>query len=139
MRKNFLYKLKENETIFVKEINTYITTEIKNDDFVLPKLIKNKVFLDYGKVKRDMYVRNRLPGDRFIPLGMNGTKKIKDFYIDIKVPAILRDSIPLIVSGDDILWVVGYRISEEYKCTDTTKKILMISVDKGEYNDERRY
>ena len=92
----------------------------------------NTGFFDYDMVKKDIYARNRLNGDKFVPLGMKGTKKLKDFFIDLKVPLWIRDSIPLIVSGNDILWVVGYRISDKYKCTDKTKNILIIKVNKGD-------
>ena len=57
---------------------------------------------------------------------MKGTKKIKDFFIDEKIPRDKRDKISLIIDDEDILWVVGYRINEKYKVTDDTRKILII-------------
>ena len=67
------------------------------------------------------------PGDRFRPLGMRGTKKLKDFLIDRKIPREQRKSLPLLTSSNgDIIWVYGVRISEDYKVTPETKNILII-------------
>lgn len=57
-------------------------------------------------------VRSRRPGDRFQPLGMAGTKKLQDFLVDAKVSRRSRDAVPLVCAGDDIIWIVGHRISE---------------------------
>ncbi len=60
-------------------------------------------------------VRNRRDGDRFQPLGMSRQKKLKDFLIDRKIPAEVRDSIPLLIWNGSIVWVGGVEISEEFK------------------------
>ncbi len=56
-------------------------------------------------------VRARMPGDRFQPLGMSGTKKLKDYMIDEKIPQSWRDRVPLVVTPTGIAWVVGWRIA----------------------------
>ena len=56
---------------------------------------------------------------------------MKDFFIDYKVERDERDRIPLICDGDEIMWVVGFRISEKYKVTDKTSRILEIIFDKN--------
>ncbi len=84
-----------------------------------------KIF-DFDKIKGNLYLRNRRNGDRFIPFGMLGSKKLKDYFIDEKISRSKRDKIPLIVDEENILWVVGYRTSEIYKVTKETKKILSI-------------
>jgi tRNA(Ile)-lysidine synthase len=48
--------------------------------------------------------------------------------IDVKIPAGVRDSVPVIACGSDVLWVVGYRISENYKVTKETKRVIRITV-----------
>lgn len=63
-------------------------------------------------------LRNRQNGDRFQPLGMMGTKKLKDFFVDDKVLRSRRDKVPLLVTGRGIAWVVGYRIAEWAKVPD---------------------
>ena len=76
-------------------------------------------------------VRTRLRGDRFQPLGMSGTKKLKDFMIDEKIPNSLRDSVPLIVTAQGIAWVVGWRIAEWAK-VDDDHECLEIRVERAE-------
>lgn len=99
------------------------------------KQIRRNPFIgqfDFDKIKETLIIRNRRPGDRFKPLGLKGIKKLKDFFIDEKVPVYLRNKVPLVVSGEDIIWVVGYRINHDYKIADSTKKILTIKRLKGE-------
>lgn len=75
-------------------------------------------------------VRTREPGDRFQPLGMSGTKKLKDFMIDEKVPNSLRDGVPLIVTSRGIAWVVGWRIAEWAKVDEAEGECLQITVER---------
>ena len=77
-------------------------------------------------------VRTRLNGDRFQPLGMAGTKKLKDFMIDEKIPNSMRDSVPLIVTSKGIAWVVGRRIAEWAKVGDNDRECLEIRVERVE-------
>ncbi|MFA7533593.1 MAG: tRNA lysidine(34) synthetase TilS [Tissierellaceae bacterium] len=105
-------------------------TKILERDFDLTFHGKGNVkYYDYDKVVGKLEVRNRKDGDRFVPFGMKGRKKLKDYFMDEKVPRELRNKIPLIVDNENILWVVGYRTSELYKVTDDTKRILSISYD----------
>lgn len=65
-------------------------------------------------------------GDSFQPLGMSGTKKVSDLLIDLKLSLVEKSKVTVLVSGDDIIWVVGLRISEKVKVTArTTRKILL--------------
>ena len=57
-------------------------------------------------------LRARAPGDRFQPLGMRGHKKLKDFFIDEKIPRTHRDHLPLLVSPRGVAWVAGRRVAE---------------------------
>ncbi len=81
-------------------------------------------YLDDDKVVRPLTLRSFEEGDLFIPLGMKGRKKLKDFFIDSKVPKALRPHIPLLVSGGSIVWVVGYRINESFKLREESKRAL---------------
>lgn len=91
-------------------------------------------YIDYDKIDGKLSIRNRRNGDRIHPLGMKGKKKIKDYFIDKKIPREDRDQIPLIVDGDNIIWIVGYSLSELYKVTDSTKRILEIKYTRREIN-----
>ncbi len=65
--------------------------------------------------KPDFIVRNRRPGDRFRPLGLPVDKKLKDFFIDRKIPAAERDPMPLVICAGIIAWVAGVEVSERFK------------------------
>jgi len=84
--------------------------------------------MDYESLRFPLKVRNFRPGDRFSPLGVRGTQKLKDFFIDHKVPKFERSSVPLLISEEEIAWVVGYRIDERVKVTEKTKRVLKVKV-----------
>ena len=89
---------------------------------------KNVGYFDYDKLTFPLKIRTRRKGDRFIPLGHKTNKKLKDFLSKEKVDRLRRDQIPLIVSDEKIVWVAPFRISDEFKVTSKTKKILKIEV-----------
>lgn len=93
------------------------------------KLIK---CFDYDKIADKIKLRYRKNGDKFVPFGMKGSKKLKDLFIDLKIPKDERDEIPLIIFGEDIAWIVGYRISEKFKIDKNTKNILQIIIEREE-------
>jgi len=85
---------------------------------------------DQEKLQLPLLIRNRKPGDRFQPLGMKGLKKIKDFFIDEKIPANKRDSIPIICDNSgQIIWIAGYRMDDRYKVTKKTNKLLKLRIN----------
>lgn len=96
-------------------------------EFSKEDLIK---FFDYDKIKKEILIRNRKDGDKIIPLGMKGSKKVKDIFIDLKIPREDREGIPLVCFDDKIAWIVGVKTSQEYRITRSTKKILKIMFDK---------
>ena len=112
----------ENYIVKFNVIDSQKKIEFSKDD-----LIK---FFDYDKIKKEIIIRNRRDGDKIIPLGMNGSKKIKDIFIDLKIPREERGNIPIVCFDDKIAWVVGLKTSQEYKVTNSTKKILKIMFDK---------
>jgi tRNA(Ile)-lysidine synthase len=73
-----------------------------------------------------LIVRTFREGDRFVPLGMAQSVKLKDYFISRKIPRELRRMIPLLISGKDIVWVVGERIDERYKVTAGTTRFMRI-------------
>jgi tRNA(Ile)-lysidine synthase len=89
-----------------------------------------QVLFDIDRLIFPLAVRPRKEGDFFYPLGFGKKKKLQDFFVDEKVPRDERDAIPLIVSGENIIWVVGYRGDERFKVTDKTEKILKLEVKK---------
>ena len=99
-------------------------------DLEIPKNQYTKWF-DYDKIKDTLSVRNRKSGDYFLISG-GKRKLLKRFFIDEKIPEEHRESIKLIAEGSHVLWVIGYRISEYYKITNTTRTILEVKICKGE-------
>jgi tRNA(Ile)-lysidine synthase len=85
-------------------------------------------FMDYESLQFPLRIRNFRPGDRFHPLGIKGTQKLKEFFIDHKVPKFERHKIPLVISGEMIAWIVGYRIDERVKITEKTKRVLKVKL-----------
>ncbi len=73
-------------------------------------------------------VRSWQQGDLFTPLGMTGTKKISDFFIDEKVPVLSKEEIPIFEFEGVIVWVGGHRISESFKVTSATEKVLRLTL-----------
>lgn len=124
----FQYNLKDN--VIIDEIGYKFNVEIlENIGSLDLKKEMNTMYFDFSKVSGSLKVRNRIDGDKFIPFGMSGQKKIKDYFVDEKIPRELRNQIPLIVDDEKILWVVGYRTSEAYRITKNTKNILKISYE----------
>lgn len=95
----------------------------------IPKNLYTKWF-DYDKIKDTLSVRYRLPGD-YITLKGGGRKSLKSLFIDEKIPREERSHIPLLAEGSHVLWVIGGRISEYYKVTEETERILKVQVDGG--------
>jgi tRNA(Ile)-lysidine synthase len=85
-------------------------------------------------VRRDVWrgplaVRNRRPGDRFQPLGLDGQKKLQDFFVDRKVARHERDGVPLVVDESDrIVWVAGHGIDEAFRVTDTSQAVVILKL-----------
>jgi tRNA(Ile)-lysidine synthase len=91
-----------------------------------------QAFFDLEKTGLGIQARFFRAGDRFCPLGMTGSKKLKSFFIDQKVPQSLRSNIPILTNADDdIIWVYGQRISHPYRVTKKTEKVLFIEGDKA--------
>lgn len=87
-------------------------------------------YFDLDHITLPLLIRFRRPGDRFQPLGLGGAKKLKDFFIDAKVSRRIRDTTPLVLSGNEIIWVVGFRIDERFKVTRETARVLHLSASR---------
>lgn len=82
--------------------------------------------LDHDKTGDNLIVRGRCRGDVFQPLGMQQTKSLQEFMIDAKIPRHWRDNIPLVCNNSNLIWVVGWRIDDRFKVTDSTEKVLRL-------------
>jgi tRNA(Ile)-lysidine synthase len=72
-------------------------------------------------------IRSRRQGDRFRPLGLTRRKKLQDFLVDRKIPREMRDSLPLVVDGEDrIVWVVGESVAEDFRVTEPARGVILL-------------
>ncbi len=83
---------------------------------------------DADKLDFPLLVRHRTDGDFFYPSGFGRKRKIQDFFVDQKVPRDERDRVPLIISANDIIWVVGYRGDDRFRVTEETKRALKLEI-----------
>jgi tRNA(Ile)-lysidine synthase len=114
---------------FIEEIGKEVGIEEANrNQFRDYNGSPNTAMMDYECLQFPLKMRNFRPGDRFHPLGVKGSQKVKEFFIDHKIPRFERPKIPLLISGEMIAWIVGYRIDERVKVTEKTKKVLKITV-----------
>jgi tRNA(Ile)-lysidine synthase len=86
----------------------------------------DRACLDADLLPGPLLVRPRRPGDRFVPLGGPGTRKVKSFLIDRKIPVAERGRIPLVLENGRVAWIVGHRIDDRFKVTPATRRILVL-------------
>lgn len=85
------------------------------------------IFLDFNKIKEKIWVRSWKNGDKIRPLGLNGSKKIQDIFVDKKIPQDQRKKIPIFVlTNGKILAIDNFMIHDEFKITTRTKQILKL-------------
>jgi tRNA(Ile)-lysidine synthase len=89
---------------------------------------RDMAVLDYDRLILPLQVRKRREGDFFFPAGFGRRKKLQDFFVDEKVPKEKRDSVPIVVSGEDIVWVAGHRMDERYTAKEGTKRFLVLKI-----------
>ena len=111
-------------------INDPIKLEIQDVNIVDFQLIKssNVACLDVDKLQYPLKLRHWQKGDWFIPFGMKGRKKLSDFFVDKKMSLIDKEQLWLLTSGEDIVWVVGYRVDARYAITEKTKKVKIFKL-----------
>lgn len=127
------------EEVIYKEgkvyLNEYVTVRLENSKSFkqnVPELVYTK-WIDCDKIKNGLVVRKRQSGDYLSIDNHGNTKKLKDYFINEKIPNDQRDDILLVADGSHIVWVIGYRMSSNYKITESTKNVMLLS-----YNESRR-
>ena len=113
------------------EFNLRITAEPGEIPGDWSKVGKDEIFVSAGELKYPLTLRFWRPGDFFKPLGISGTQKLQDFFINRKIPRRLRSRTPLLVNGDGrIIWIIGYQMSEEFKLGPNVTGVWHISASK---------
>ena len=92
---------------------------------------KMTVYMDLDRMDSPLTVRNPEAGDRIIPLGMKGSQKLKDIFINQKVPRAQRGFFPVLCSGETILWLAGRTLSEKAKITSATRHVIKAELVSG--------
>ena len=85
-------------------------------------------FLDYDQLTFPLTIRKWKQGDYFVPFGMKGKKKLSDYFVDKQFSLYQKKQTWLLLSGDQIVWIIGERSDNRYRVTSNTKKILKISL-----------
>lgn len=124
----FSYELSEGEELLIPETgDTLVCERLEHKPRGVRKTDKSFELFDEAKLTFPLTVRNRRPGDRFQPLGQSKPMKLKGFLINKRILREERDRIPLVVSGNTIIWVAGVSMSEEAKVDSSTKQFVRIS------------
>lgn len=87
---------------------------------------KNTIYLDKTTISFPLTIRKWRKGDRFIPFGMRGSKKLSDYFSDNKFSIIDKENVWLLCSNDKIVWIIGQRADDRFKVTENTETILKI-------------
>jgi tRNA(Ile)-lysidine synthase len=121
------YSVSEACKIIDKPIQLSFRNVQRTNDFRIPDS-GNEIAVDSDKLSFPLTIRKWKDGDYFFPLGMKGKKKLSDFFIDRKINLLEKKKIWLLLSGDEIIWIMGHQISERYKIDRETKNVLVITL-----------
>lgn len=120
------YIVNAGNDIVIDGVGKFQTSYVDVSKFTRTQEIYTK-YINCDKIIHQLSIRTRREGDYIVVNSDGGRKKLKDYFIDVKVPYDKRDEVLLLADGDRILWVVGYRISEDSKVSAETGKILKIT------------
>ncbi|SRX54981.1 tRNA lysidine(34) synthetase TilS [Aequorivita sp. CIP111184] len=119
---------KENKEFLVYEkgIISPINLKVEDSEYI-GETEKNLIYVASEKLSFPLKLRKWSNGDTFQPLGMKGKKKLSKFFKDEKIPLTDKDKIWLLLSDDKIVWIIGHRMDDRFKVTDSTKKNIKIT------------
>lgn len=115
------YSIEENDSIIEFPVRLSITQGVYNGHIHKSKLT---AAFDAAKITFPLKIRKWKKADFFVPFGMETRKKISDFFIDNKINRFEKENIWLLLSGNDIIWVIGHRIDNRYKLNGDSKNII---------------
>lgn len=121
-------------TVRVPELGLTVEAEVmRQRPAELGQAQGRQIVMDGCALGDKLFVRTWQPGDRLQPLGMTGHKKVQDIFVDEKVPRRQRARVPLLTTSDDeIVWAVGYCLSEQFKVTGRTERYVRLTVGRDE-------
>ena len=131
VREEYCYELNVPGETVIPEAGITVRTKIVSvEEFLQMPQTKNIVAFDIAKLGKKVYVRNKRFGDFFYPMGMNGKKTLKRFFSDLKIPERERNYWPILATEEDVVWVIGKRLSKKFLQDETTKEVIIL--DYGE-------
>ena len=98
----------------------------------MPNFYSTTNWFDYDKIVKCAVFRKRMEGDYLVIDDKGSRKKLKEYFIQEKIPAYKRDEVWILADEEHIMWVPGYRISTHYKITETTERVLEITIGGNE-------
>ncbi len=125
----------KNEIFVLNNQNKFVTSQVKLTFKQIPidevELLPNShyAFLDSDKIEFPIVLRKWKEGDKFRPFGMRGKKKVSDFLIDKKLSRMQKENTWVLLSNNQIFWVVGHRIDDSFKLTDSSNTILKVTFE----------
>jgi tRNA(Ile)-lysidine synthase len=123
-----IFRITEHETLLEQPIHLKISKKKKTADFILLKNLKH-IQVDASKINFPLLLRKWEAGDSFYPFGMNRQKKLSDYFIDNKFSMFEKEQTWLLVSGNDIVWIVGKRLDNRFRITEDTIDILEFEIE----------
>ncbi len=109
-----------------EEINASVHLQFEEVN-TIDETSKRSIFVDKDKVKYPLKIRRWKEGDSFYPFGMKGKKKLSKFFKDEKLSLLAKEKIRVLLSDNQIVWVIGLRPDDRFKIEDNTKKIIKIT------------
>jgi len=120
------YQINKHDKVLEQPIRLSIKTVQNNSKFTL-KSDKSIAQIDLETIDFPLVLRKWKIGDKFYPLGMKGSKKLSDFFIDSKLSIFEKEKIWLLCSGTKIVWIVNHRLDNRFKVNSTTQKIIEVA------------
>ena len=114
------------KNIFAIEFPIALSFSVLNRTDVMNLSDSSMAFLDLSKLSFPLTLRKWKQGDVFVPLGMQGRKKVSDFMVDEKLSILEKENTWVLCSKDDIVWIVGYRLDDRYKLVAQTEKVYLV-------------
>jgi len=88
----------------------------------------NVAWMDAERLDGGLRLRGRRPGDRYRPLGLDGSVKVQDLMVNRKIPRALRATLPVVTDGYGIVWIPGFRVDERTRITEETKRVIRLEL-----------
>ena len=114
------------KSIFAIEFPIALSFSVLNRIDIMNLSDTSMAFIDMSKLSFPLTLRKWKQGDVFVPLGMQGHKKVSDFMVDEKLSILEKENTWVLCSKDDIVWIVGYRLDDRYKLVAQTEKVYLV-------------